>query len=96
MRGAADFVARTAPGRYLTADAVADEIVSLVSDGLEPAVVTRTLDELRELTAEQVARAWDDVRTGPGWTVVAVGDPEHAEGLAGLGLGPVRLPRAVP
>lgn len=96
VRGAADFVARTAPGRYLTADAVADEIVSLVSDGLEPAVVTRTLDELRELTAEQVARAWDDVRTGPGWTVVAVGDPEHAEGLAGLGLGPVRLPRAVP
>lgn len=95
VRASADFVARTAPGRYLTADAVADEIVSLVSDGLDPApTVTRTLTELQDLRVEQVAAAWDEVRTGPGWTVVAVGDPAHAEGLEDLGLGPVRPPRS--
>ena len=93
VRAAADFVARTAPGRYLTADAVADEIVSLVSDGLEPDTVTRTLADLQELTAQRVAAAWDEVRCGPGWTVVAVGDPGHLDGLADLGLGPVRDPR---
>ncbi|WP_158288678.1 M16 family metallopeptidase [Ornithinimicrobium flavum] len=95
VRAAADFVARTAPGRYLTADAVADEIVSLVSDGLDPApTVTRTLAELQDLSAERAAAAWDEVRTGPGWTVVAVGDPEHAGGLEALGLGPVQVARA--
>src|SRR5690606_38306441 len=93
VRSAADFVARTAPGRYLTADAVADEIVSLVSDGLDPApTVTRTLAELRDLRVEQVAAAWDEVRTGPGWTVIAVGDPQHTDGLEALGLGPVARP----
>ena len=91
VREAADFAAMTAPGRYLTADTVADEIVSLISDGLEPATVTRTIEELRELTPERAAAAWDDVRNGPGWTVIAVGDPEHREGLEGLGLGPVRV-----
>lgn len=97
VRGAADFVARTAPARYLTADAVADEIVSLVSDGMEPAAtITRTLADLQDLSVERVAVAWDEVRTGPGWTVVAVGDPAVAAGLADLGLGPVREPRAAP
>jgi predicted Zn-dependent peptidase len=92
VRSAADFVARTAPGRYLTADAVADEIVSLVSDGLDPApTVTRTLAELHDLRVEQVAAAWDEVRTGPGWTVIAVGDPEQTDGLETLGLGPVQV-----
>lgn len=94
VRAAADFVARTAPARYLTADAVADEIVSLVSDGMEPApTITQTLADLHDLDVDRVAAAWDEVRTGPGWTVIAVGDPDHADGLADLGLGPVREPR---
>lgn len=91
VRQAADFLAMTAPGRYLTADAVADELISLVSDDLPTDTVTRTLEQLRGLTVEQAAAAWDEVRVGPGWTVVAVGDPAHAEGLADLGLGPVRV-----
>lgn len=91
VREAADYLVMTAPGRYLTADAVADELVSLMSDGLPVDTVTRTLDDLRGLGTERVAAAWDEVRTGPGWTVVAVGDPEHAPGLGELGLGPVRV-----
>lgn len=91
VREAADFMSMTAPGRYLTADAVADEIVSLISDGLEPVTVTRTLADLRTLTPQRAAAAWDEVRTGPGWTVIAVGDPRHTEGLSSAGLGPVRV-----
>ncbi|WP_151526888.1 M16 family metallopeptidase [Serinicoccus kebangsaanensis] len=89
VREAADFVAMTAPGRYLTADTVADELVSLLDDGLQPSVVTRTLQELRGLTVEQAAGAWDEVRDGPGWTVVVVGDPEATRGVAASDLGPV-------
>jgi predicted Zn-dependent peptidase len=91
VRAAADFVAMTAPGRYGTADAVADEIVALVTDGLEPRTVTQTLGQLRELTVEQVAAAWDEVLDGPSWTVVLVGDPAHADGLGELALGPVSV-----
>jgi predicted Zn-dependent peptidase len=91
VREAADFVAMTAPGRYDTADAVADELVSLVADGLPLDSVTRTLEQLADLTTERVAAAWDEVRRGPGWTVVLVGDPAHAEGLVDLGLGPVTV-----
>ena len=46
--------------------------------------VTRTLEHLQSLSREQVAHAWDEVRDGPGWTIVLVGDPEHAEGLEEL------------
>lgn len=90
VRQAADFVAMTAPGRYLTADAVADELVSLTSEDLPTDTVTSTLADLRDLTVQRAGAAWDEVRRGPGWTLVAVGDPAHADGLAQLGLGPVR------
>ncbi|QFG69161.1 M16 family metallopeptidase [Ornithinimicrobium pratense] len=87
---AANFVAMTAPGRYLTADAVADELMSLVSDDLPTDTVTRTMDQLHALTVEQAGAAWDEVRLGPDWTVIAVGDPDQVQRLADLGLGPVR------
>jgi zinc protease len=91
VRDAADFVAMTAPGRYGTADAVADEIIALVSDGLEPVTVTETLAQLRDLTVDRVAAAWDEVRAGPPWTLVLVGDPAEAAGVKELGLGPVTV-----
>lgn len=91
VASSANFLARTAPGRYATADAVADELVSLVGDRLPLDTVTRTLEDLRGLDRDRVAEAWDEVRTGPGWTVVAVGDPDHLVGLEDLGLGPVRV-----
>lgn len=82
VRAAASFLARTAPGRYVSADAIADELVSLATEALPLDTVTRTLDHLRQLDREQVARAWDEVREGPGWTVILVGDAEHTAGLA--------------
>jgi zinc protease len=91
VREAADFLEMTAPGRYGTADAVADEIVALAGDGLEPSTVTETLASLRTLTTDRVAAAWDEVRSGPPWTLVLVGDPEHTHGLQDLGFGPVTL-----
>lgn len=92
VREAADFVAMTAPGRYLTADSVADELVSLAGDGLDPGTVTRTLQQVRELTPAQAAQAWEEVRTGPAWTVVLVGDPEQVQELQDADdLGPVRV-----
>ncbi len=91
VREAADFLAMTAPGRYGTADAVADEIVALAGDGLEPDTVTTTLEHLRGLTVAQVARAWDEVLAGPPWTLVLVGDPDHARGVEDVGLGPVTV-----
>lgn len=96
VREAADFVAMTAPARYLTADSVADELVSLLADGLGPDTVTSTLRQLRELTREQAARAWEEVRTGPGWTVVVVGDPEAIAPVMDAGLGPVQVAGASP
>lgn len=94
VRHGADFVAMTAPGRYATSDAVADEIVRLALDDLDVDVVTQTVDQVRGLTRDRVAAAWEEVRGGPGWTVVVVGDAaEHAAGLGGLGLG---APTVVP
>ena len=90
VREAADFVAMTAPARYLTADSIADELVSLVGDGLGPETVTRTLQQVHDLTPSGAAQAWDEVRTGPGWTVVVVGDPEAIAPVAQAGLGTVR------
>ncbi|MGC5584268.1 M16 family metallopeptidase [Ornithinimicrobium sp. W1679] len=86
VREAADFVTMTAPGRYATADAVADELVSLAGDGLALDTVTRTLRQVRELGREDVGAAWDEVRAGPPWTVVLVGDPDRAAGVEGLEL----------
>ncbi len=91
VREAADYLAMTAPSRYLTADTVADELVSLLHDGLEPAVVTQTLTDLAALTVERATGAWDAVRTGPGWTVVVVGDPVALEGVARSGLADVQV-----
>lgn len=91
VRESADFVSLTAPSRYATADAVADELVSLATDGLPLDSVTTTLRRVEALDEASVGAAWDEVRDGPGWTVVLVGDPGHEEGLADLGLGPVTV-----
>ncbi|WP_298750633.1 pitrilysin family protein [uncultured Serinicoccus sp.] len=90
VREAADFVAMTAPARYLTADSVADELVSLVGDGLGPETVTRTLQQVHDLPRGRAAQAWDEVRSGPGWTVVVVGDPDAIAPVAQAGVGRVR------
>ncbi len=87
---AAGYQARTAPGRFATCEAVAGEAVSLALDGLDVEFISRTLEQIRTLDPQLARAAWDRHRTLP-WTVVLVGDGEHAEGLRALGRGPVEV-----
>lgn len=91
VREAADFVAMTAPGRYATADAVADELVSLAGEGLALDTVTQTLSQVRGLERDAVGAAWDEVRASAPWTVVLVGDPDRTAGLEQLEVGPLEV-----
>ncbi|MGB7447962.1 MAG: pitrilysin family protein [Ornithinimicrobium sp.] len=90
VQHAADFVAKTAPGRYSTADAIASDVARLALDGLGPDFVTGTVETSRTMTRAKAAAAWDDVADGPGWTTVVVGDAAKHLGAVEQ-LGPVRL-----
>ncbi|NHA66895.1 M16 family metallopeptidase [Phycicoccus flavus] len=73
LRSGVDFIAKTAPGRYATADAVADESGSLALEGLAPDFTTRNLEAVRALTLEDLDAAYRRTVTGE-WTAVVVGD----------------------
>ena len=73
LRSGVDDVGKTAPGRYATADAVADETAALALERLPLDFTTRTLRDVAELTREDLDRAYRRVATGQ-WTVVLVGD----------------------
>lgn len=91
VRGAVDYIGKTAPGRYATADVVADEAAVLDLDGETTQFVTRYLQQLHDLTPEQVAEAWRLWGTGPR-TLVLVGDAAaHADAVRSLDLGPVTV-----
>ena len=91
VRAGVDFMSKTAPGRFATADAVADEASMLALDGLTTQFTTDSLTAMRSLTGEDLQRAyrrWVDGR----WTVVVVGDAaSFAEGLRELGIGEVTV-----
>ncbi|MGB3258865.1 MAG: pitrilysin family protein [Ornithinimicrobium sp.] len=90
----ADFVAKTAPGRYGTADTIASEVVRLALDDLGGDFVTATLETARSLTRGHAAAAWDEVCAGPGWTTVVVADADtHRGPVEALGLGEVVVVR---
>lgn len=93
VRHAADFVARTAPGRYATAAAVAGQVTQLALDDLDVDSVDDTLAQALGLTRDAAAAAWEEVRGGPGWSLVVVGDSEHTPmaDLEALGWGPVTV-----
>ncbi len=94
VRHGADFVAKTAPGRYGTADMIASEVVRLALDDLDVEFVTATLETARSLTRDQAGAAWDEVCAGPGWTTVVVADADtHLAPLQDLGLGEVSVVR---
>lgn len=79
VRAGVDFLCRTAPGRFATADAVADEAAARAAEGLTTAHTTQVLNDMRELTAatlQESYRRWIDGT----WTCVVVGD---AASLAG-------------
>lgn len=75
VRVGVDFIARTAPGRYATADAVADEAVMLGLDRLPLTFTTDNLAHMAALTAADLGAAYDRFVSGE-WAVVVVGDAQ--------------------
>ena len=73
LRSGVDYVAKTAPGRYATADAVADETAALALERLPLDFTTTTLQALPRLTRADLDAAYRRVATGA-WSVVLVGD----------------------
>ncbi|GAA4411604.1 pitrilysin family protein [Fodinibacter luteus] len=73
LRSGVDYVAKTAPGRYATADAVADETAALALERLPLDFTTRNLRAVATLTRDDLDAAYRRVASGE-WTVVLVGD----------------------
>ena len=73
-RSGMDFLAKTAPGRYATADAVADEAAALAVEGLGLTSRPRPFDATRRLTAADLGAAYRLVVEPGAWTVIVVGD----------------------
>ncbi|WP_370893579.1 M16 family metallopeptidase [Janibacter sp. GXQ6167] len=84
-RAGIDFATLTAPGRYETADAIADEAIALAADGLPLTFTSDNVAAMRALTVADLDEAWRREVT-EGWTVVVVGDAASvADGLRELG-----------
>lgn len=90
-RDGVDFIRNTAPGRYATADAVAEEAAALVLDGLDLDFTTTNLDRMAALTPEDLTQAYGRFVTGE-WTIIVVGDATaYADQLGTLGRGQVTV-----
>ena len=86
-----DFIGRTAPGRYATADTVAEEAAGLSLEGLTTEFTTANLLALADVDAAALAAAYDRYVNGE-WTVVIVGDASlYAEGVQALDRGKVTI-----
>lgn len=91
FRSGVDYVAMTAPGRYATADAVADQAAALALNGLNTEFITDYLTGLRQLSEPDLTAAWSRWAREPR-TLVLVGDAQvHADGVRALGLGEVTV-----
>ncbi len=92
-RAGVDFIHKTAPGRYATADAVADEAAAMALEGLTTEFTTANLLDLATVDADRLSAAYNRFVTGD-WTVVVVGDAARfADGVRGRGRGDVtRVP----
>lgn len=85
------FLVRTAPARYATADAVADEAASLAFDGLGTDFTTATLEQIATMDPVRLAAAYRQFVDGR-WTIVLVGDAASFVGeLRTAGLGEVEV-----
>jgi zinc protease len=90
-RAGVDFIGKTAPGRYATADTVADEAAGLSLEGLTTEFTTANLRALADVDAAALTEAYGRYVSGE-WTVVVVGDAGlYAEGVRGLGHGEVTI-----
>ncbi|GAB78315.1 Predicted Zn-dependent peptidase [Austwickia chelonae] len=91
VQAGVDYLCRTAPGRYATADAVADEAASRAMEGLTTEHTTEVLQDMRTLTPERLTEAYRAHVDGI-WTAVVVGDASVLTGpLRELGLGEVTV-----
>lgn len=80
-----DFIVDTAPGRFATADAVAEEAAASILDGLPLDFTTTNLDRMRTLTTADLEAAYARYVTGE-WTIVIVGDASaYADAIHALG-----------
>lgn len=73
VQSGVDFISRTAPGRYATADAIADEAAALVIEGLPSDFTTTNLRAVQALDPERLGTAYGRVHP-QGWTIILVGD----------------------
>lgn len=88
-----DFLVKTAPSRYETADMVADEAISRVLLGSDTDEVTRVLADTATLTSERVNEAYRRYITGR-WAVVVLGDAaQFVDALRASGRGEVTVVR---
>lgn len=69
------FLVRTAPARYATADTVADEAASLALDGLTTDFTNDTLARIAAMTPDRLDAAYRAVIDDT-WTIVLVGDAD--------------------
>ncbi len=89
LRTGTDFIGRTAPGRYATADAVADESATLAMERLPVDFTTQNLAAVARLERQDLDDAYRRTATGE-WSVVLVGDAERVvPGLEAVLPGPV-------
>lgn len=85
------FLCHTAPGRYATADTIADEAVQRAMEGLTTGHTSQVLKDMRTLTPKRLRRAYRDWVDGT-WTSVVVGDAETLrKPLRKLGRGEVTV-----
>ena len=91
VRAGIDFISKTAPGRYATADAVADEAATMALDGLTTQFTTDNLLAMQSLGVDELAEAYRRWVDGQ-WTVVVVGDASlYADQFEELGRGEVAV-----
>ena len=91
VRSGIDYISKTAPGRYATADAVADEAATMALDGMTTEFTTETLLAMQSLDGDALAEAYRHWVDGT-WTVVVVGDASlYADQLQELGRGAVSV-----
>ena len=91
VRSGVDFISKTAPGRFATADAVADEAASLALEGLTTQFTTDNLLAMQSLDSDALVEAYARWVDGQ-WTVVIVGDASlYADELKNLGRGDVTV-----
>ena len=92
VRAGIDFIEKTAPGRFATADAVADEAAGLALEGLPLDFTTANLRAMSALTGAEVLEAYLAAVEPGRWTIVVVGDAAAiVDEIRALGLGGVTV-----